>query len=95
MQLYEYDLNFQSGIQQNIRNVLDGNKVQMLVYGEKIRTRQLIITEPELLLTWQKYRPEIKAENVTVKNMETVESRYKAQALERIEEYFGKRAEDV
>lgn len=95
VQLYEYDLNFQSGIQQNIRNVLDGNKVQMLVYGEKIRTRQLIITEPELLLTWQKYRPEIKAENVTVKNMETVESRYKAQALERIEEYFGKRAEDV
>ena len=95
MQLYEYDLNFQSGIQQNIRNVLDGNKVQMLVYGEKIRTRQLIITEPELLLTWQKYRPEIKAENVTVKNMETIESRYKALALERIEEYFGKRAEDV
>lgn len=95
VQLYEYDLNFQSGIQQNIRNVLDGNKVQMLVYGEKIRTRQLIITEPELLLTWQKYRPEIKAENVTVKNMETIESRYKALALERIEEYFGKRAEDV
>ena len=95
MQLYEYDLNIQSDIQKNIRDILDGKTVQMLVYGEKIRAKKLIITEPELLLTWQKYRPEIIAGNVTVKNLGTIESRYKAQASERMEEYFGIGAEDV
>jgi len=95
VQLYEYNLDFQSDIAQNIRNAVDGRSVQMLVHGEKIKAGILIMTEPELLLTWQKYRPEIIAKDAKVENLELIENRFRDKAHKRLEEYFGIRAEDI
>jgi len=95
VQLYEYDLDFQNDIEQDIRNAVDGRNVQMLVYGEKIKTDRLILKEPQLLLTWQKYRPEIIAENADVENLELIDSRFRDKVQNRLEAYFGIRAEDI
>lgn len=95
VQLYDYNLAFQSDIAQDIRNAVDGRTVQMLVYGEKIKADRLIMTEPELLLTWQKYRPDIVAEYAEVENLELIEDRSRDKVHERLEEYFGIRAEDI
>ena len=67
----------------------------MLVHGEKIKAGILIMTEPELLLTWQKYRPEIIAKDAKVENLELIENRFRDKAHKRLEEYFGIRAEDI
>ncbi|GAB3063584.1 glycosyltransferase family 2 protein [Salinicoccus sesuvii] len=89
MQLYSYDLQDGTAIDPSIRQVIDGTHVQMLVYGEKISTIKLNVTDPELLMTWQKYRPTISAEEVIV----TVDKRIESEALSLIQthmvEYFN------
>ncbi|WP_059102769.1 glycosyltransferase family 2 protein [Shouchella shacheensis] len=86
IQLYQYDLNTQEAIHPEVRRVLDGNRVQMLVYGEKITADQLLVIEPAILEDWQRYRPDVKAEevNVIVSNLRNPE-----QCLQHLRDYFG------
>ncbi|CAM4282221.1 glycosyltransferase family 2 protein [Lacicoccus alkaliphilus] len=95
VQLYEYNLDMAGGISQDIRKKIDGGQVQALVYGEKIRAKAVIVEAPGLLTTWQKYRPEIRAEAVTAEGLMRLEPKVRTELQQRMEEYFGVRAEGV
>lgn len=59
VQLYQFDLTLPIHISPIIRELIDGDKVQMLVYGEKIATDKLLILDYNLIGIEQKYVPEI------------------------------------
>lgn len=89
VQLYSYDLQVDSGINPTIREMIDGTHVQMLVYGEHIHTATLNVMDPELLTTWQKYRPTISAENVTVTANKMIKSEHLTLIQTHMMEYFN------
>lgn len=89
MQLYTYDLALEESIHADIRGLLDGNHVQMVVYGEKITTGRLLLSDPDLLDTWQKYRPEITADEVRVEVPELPDDRHREPIQRHMLEYFG------
>ncbi|WP_249869263.1 glycosyltransferase family 2 protein [Oceanobacillus saliphilus] len=66
VQLNQYHLNAEKEIKRDIRQLLDGDRVQMLVYGEKIQTDRLIVINPTVLEEHQRYIPEVKADAVHV-----------------------------
>src|SRR5699024_2827695 len=49
-----------------VRALIDGEEVQMIVYGEKVSCDVLIVRHPPILQEWQKYIPDIKAKAVRV-----------------------------
>src|SRR5699024_12826936 len=51
-------------LEEKVREVSDGKQIQMLVYGEKIATKELIYQNANLLQFNQKYIPEINAEQI-------------------------------
>lgn len=53
-------------IDKGIRDLIDGDHVQMLVYGEEITCDLLIIRDPSILQEKQRYIPEVKTGNVSV-----------------------------
>lgn len=95
VQLYEYNLDIEDGMQHDLRSMIDGESLQVLVYGEMIKTEELIVTDPGVLKFHQKYRPEIRTEKVTAKNLEKLEPQELETVQQRMEEYFGMRAEGV
>ncbi|MBX4145822.1 glycosyltransferase [Paenibacillus lautus] len=81
-----------------IRDLIDGDKVQMLVYGEKVSCNVLIVRHPPILQEMQKYLPEVKADHVYVIVNQTPKVDYGengrvAYDIERcqmhLEKYFG------
>lgn len=66
VQLYEFDLSAPLKVHDMVRDLIDGRQIQMLVYGEKITTTEMIYTDANLLQYKQKYMPEIKAEHLNV-----------------------------
>lgn len=61
VQMYDYDTTKRKRhFHQGIRRIIDGEKVQMLVYGEKIKTNIVFIHTAESLLETQRYIPQIK-----------------------------------
>ena len=64
--MYRYDLDPGLETSEKIRALLDGQRVQMLVYGEKASCDDLIISHYLVLLDWQEYIPEVKANEVHV-----------------------------
>ncbi|WP_020006381.1 glycosyltransferase family 2 protein [Salinicoccus albus] len=89
MQLYVYDLTLESDIHPEIRQLIDGDHVQMIVYGEKITAQILTLSDPRLLETWQKYRPEITAGEVSVEVPVTPEPQKMQPIQKHMKEYFG------
>lgn len=60
VQLYDYNIKQRKrSFNKKIRNVIDGNDVQMLVYGETISAEVLLIHSPESLQEKQQYIPKI------------------------------------
>ena len=55
-------------INSKIRQIIDGEKVQLLVYGERISCDQLIIWHPAVLMDYQQFIPEIAARAVIVED---------------------------
>ncbi|WP_059102768.1 glycosyltransferase family 2 protein [Shouchella shacheensis] len=66
VQMARYDFQMKKEIDPSIREIMDGNHVQMLVYGEKIRCDVLLIKHPPVLQEKQKYIPDIKANTVRI-----------------------------
>src|SRR5690625_3315222 len=64
VQIYRYDLNLQLEIDASIRNIIDGNHIQMLVYGEKIKTNKAVILNEQANHYEQLYIPEVIAKEV-------------------------------
>src|SRR5690625_5232577 len=74
VQLYRYDLNFNLEIAHKLRQHIDGYHVQMLVYGEKIKTDRLIIFYEDLFINEQTYIPIIETKEVQVIVYSTIEN---------------------
>ena len=66
VQMYIYDLSAPLTVHEKVRELIDGRHIQMLVYGEKIATKELIYQNANLLQFNQKYIPEINAEQIKV-----------------------------
>ena len=66
VQMSEYDLDPELKIVPEIRELLDGNRAQMLVYGERVSCDLLLVRDPSVLQEWQRYVPDIEANDVRV-----------------------------
>ncbi|WP_169837742.1 glycosyltransferase [Salipaludibacillus agaradhaerens] len=66
VQLSRYDLNSVERINPQVRETIDGDRVEMIVYGEKVSCDVLIVRHPPALQEWQKYVPDVKAGRVEV-----------------------------
>lgn len=99
VQLNRYNIKAKRETNPNVRDLIDGDSVQMLVYGEKITCDVLIIRHPPILKDWQKYVPDIDAGCVRVianqtpkkEYSETGETLYHLEEVDkRVKEYFHK-----
>lgn len=54
VQMYRYDIQKIAPFHTKVRNLIDGNEVQVVVYGEEIETNILIIRSPAVLMEEQK-----------------------------------------
>jgi len=61
-----FDFNPKSVINSKVRNLLDGNYVQMITYGEKISCDLLIIRHPPVLQENCKFIPDVQAKDVRI-----------------------------
>src|SRR5699024_9821382 len=66
VQLYVFDLSAPLKVHDMVRELIDGTHIQMLVYGEKIATKEMIYIDANLLQYKQKYIPEINSEQIKV-----------------------------
>lgn len=66
VQMARYDFTMAKEINSSVREIIDGEKVQMLVYGEQISCDALMIKDASLLEEKQKYIPDIKARTVRI-----------------------------
>lgn len=94
-----YDLDPNRIINPKIRNLIDGDLVQMLVYGEEISCDLLIVRHPPVLQIWRKYLPYITAKDIRIIINQTPRSNYgvngkslyDVKACSRnLKEYFGR-----
>ncbi|WP_235715796.1 glycosyltransferase, partial [Alkalihalobacillus hemicellulosilyticus] len=100
VQLSRYDLNSATEMNPQVRELLDGDQVSMLVYGEKVSCDVLIVRHPPILEEWQKYVPDIEARDVRVivnqppkrEYSETGTTLYHLdRCVKHLEEYVGKK----
>mgnify|MGYP001233688573 CR=1 FL=1 len=66
VQMGKYDLKQTHSIHPSVREIIDGNHIQMLVYGERITCQLLFIHNPAIFAEKQKYVPEVEAKIVRV-----------------------------
>ncbi|SDJ27227.1 glycosyltransferase family 2 protein [Natribacillus halophilus] len=66
IQMSQYDVDPARTVHFEVRDYLDGDSVQMLVYGEKLSCDSLIIRHVPALQEWQRYIPDVEAEKVIV-----------------------------
>ncbi|WP_078594225.1 glycosyltransferase family 2 protein [Evansella clarkii] len=92
IQLSEYTVSPDKKTDSEIRERLE-DTVQTIVYGEKVRCEYLLILNPAALNEWQKYIPEIDADeiHVIVNKLPGNEVKYNiAHCHIHLQEYFGK-----
>ncbi|MBM7095811.1 glycosyltransferase [Bacillus sp. H-16] len=66
VQLSRYDLNSVDAMNPKVREWIDGDKVQVVSYGEEVSCDVLIVRHPPILQEWQKYIPTIEAKHTHV-----------------------------
>lgn len=66
IQMNRYDFTSSKRINPAVRAQINGDDVQMIVYGENVSCDVLIVRHPPVLQEWQTYLPEIDAKNVRV-----------------------------
>jgi hypothetical protein len=66
VQMSRYDLNSVTAINPKVRDLINGDSVQMLVYGERVSCDVLIVRHPPILQEWQQYIPDMQANHVRV-----------------------------
>lgn len=64
--LYRYMLSPEHHFDPKVREYIDGENVEVLVYGQKVTCDTLIIRYPPVLQEWQKYLPDIDAKTVRI-----------------------------
>ncbi len=102
IQMARYDLNSVEVVNPKVRGLIDGDDVQMLVYGEKVSCDVLIVRHPPILQEWQRYLPEVEAKSVQVivnqppkrEYSESGDTLYDLKTcVINLEQYFGKRGQ--
>jgi hypothetical protein len=102
IQMSRYDLNSVELLNPKIREAIDGDLVQLLVYGEKVSCDVLIVRHPPILEDWQQYIPDVDAKNIQVIVNQPPKRDYSEEGetlyhLDRcgnhLETYFGKRGQ--
>ena len=97
MPCYGFDPNHP--INPEIRDLVDGEKIQIIVYGEKLSCNLLVLTPPHILQERQRFIPDVQATSVCVIISQTAESEDKAestmeydihQCIFHLQKYFGK-----
>lgn len=66
VQINRIDLNTAEGMNEKIRAEIDGDRVQMVVFGEKIDCDLLVVRHPPVLQDYQELVPDIRPENVFI-----------------------------
>ncbi|SDO06766.1 glycosyltransferase family 2 protein [Alkalicoccus daliensis] len=66
VQFYRYEESPFTDVHHKYRKMINDGTAEMIVYGEKVKTPEMVFTDPQSLLEEQKYVPEIKAEQVTI-----------------------------
>jgi hypothetical protein len=66
IQMSHYDLDPERTIEQKVRELLDGDRVQTIVYGEKVSCDTLILKHPSILQEWQRFIPDVQAASVHI-----------------------------
>jgi glycosyltransferase involved in cell wall biosynthesis len=66
IQMNRYDFYSEKELNPKVRELIDGDMVQMIVYGEKVTCDVLIIRHPPVLQDWQKYIPDVDAKAIRV-----------------------------
>jgi glycosyltransferase involved in cell wall biosynthesis len=94
-----YSLDPSRAINPRVRELLDGDLVQMLVYGEKVSCDVLILRHPSILQEFQQFVPDVEAANVHVIVNQTPRRAYGHQVeleytisrcAQHLQRYFGK-----
>ncbi len=90
VQINAYDFTLPKRTEAAIRQKLDGDHLQMLVYGEKIAAEKVVYIKPTVYQYEQKYLPELTAEQLTVVLTELPDSQAALNnAVKHVENYFG------
>lgn len=66
VQMGRYDLNPARPVNEVFDQLVDGDRVDWIVHGERVRCRLLILRLPWVLQEWQDYIPGVEAERVVV-----------------------------
>ncbi|WP_078555862.1 glycosyltransferase [Alkalihalobacterium alkalicellulosilyticum] len=83
VQMFRYDFNPLKKINPKVRQLIDGEQVQMIVYGEKVSCDVLILRYPPILQEWQRYVPDVEAKNICVIINQTPMSDYGPEGVRR------------
>ncbi len=90
IQMYHFDLTLPLEVASSVRNLIDGEHIQMLVYGEKIKTEKLLMIDYGVLYLDQLYVPE-----VTTKKLELIIQKKMTEPqniVAKADELFGQKA---
>ena len=101
IQMPRYDFGVNTAINGKISELLDGDRVQMLVFGEKVNCDLLIIRHPAVLKERQRYVPDVNASHIVVVVNQPPKRDYSPEGktlyripacVENLRHYFGKDA---
>lgn len=90
IQVNTYDLKLDTDIPMNVRSLIDGEFMQMIVYGEVISAKALFIIDHTVLLDWQRYIPEVNIEEAHVFMTRETNADQIHTAADHLHHYFGK-----
>lgn len=92
VQLNQYGVDITKTMNETLRSMLDGERLQNIVFGEKIQTESLLIFQPKGLEFYQRYIPEIDARSVQVLIGQLPSKSYAAfkQYAKHLKQYFQK-----
>lgn len=99
IQMARYELNSNRHVIPQIRELIDGKLVQMIVYGEKVSCDLMILRYPPILQDRQRYVPDVEAEHICIIVNQppmsdygpNAELRYHIEtANQHLKQYFGK-----
>lgn len=102
IQMSRYDLNSVELLNPKVRELLDGDQVQLLVYGENVSCDVLIVRHPPILQETQLYIPNVKAKTVQVIINQPPKRDYSDEGetlyhlddcAKRVEQYFGQKGQ--
>ncbi len=100
IQLCRYETNPRINYDKRLREIIDGDQVQMVVYGEAIRCDTLIVRDPRVLQERQRHIPDVEATEVAVVFSQTPDNDSGSEGVvydiercsKHLQEYFGKPA---